>query len=452
MTTEDSVDDEQLVRRAERGDRKAFEQLVARYSSHVFALALSITGNVHDASDVCQEAFLAAYRSLSALRDPSCFAAWLTRITRHRAFRVHAAGGASPLSNLLGIEDLLPADASTPAQTAEERELCRVVRQAVSALPRKLADVVRDHYFNSMSYQDIALRLGVPLSTVKARLHQARQKLRPALDAYGPLDEEEVMTMVAEEKQKFAVPTVDVQPCPGESMEVRLVGPPWHSLPLREGARREWVQFPLVAPEHAKPRHYFERGFRVIGRAIVDGEECWQIQSRLTRTPPRAGFVPSSSTRFIAERPDGFYGLLWWSTELRRDGSSMLKVGCASSLEITLEPDPKVIRPGMKWTRVGGRQKCRCEGVVQVSINQHQERCLEVIQPKSHKPTGHMHWRHYINGDGLAILRLDYEPEWPEDGPELWKSPPVTPREASFEQYHAYVGGVTVPTDLLKAS
>jgi hypothetical protein len=347
---------------------------------------------------------------------------------------------------LLGIEDLLPADAETPAQTAEERELCRIVRQAVSTLPRKLAGVVREHYFNGMSYQDIALRLGVPLSTVKARLHQARQILRPALDSHGLLDEEEVMTMAGEGKQKFAVPTVEVQPCPGESMEVTLVGPPWYSVPLKEGARRETVHFALFAPEHAEPWHCTRTEFHVIGRAVVDGEECWQIESR--RTPPSPGIVPDSPRTFIAERPDGFYELLRWFKEVREDGTTRLKVRSAASLEVTLEPDPKVIRPGMTWTLFAGRQNWRCEGVVQVRINQHQERCLEVIEPTSHKPPGHIHRRHYINGGGLVILKLDYEPEWPE----LWKNPPITPREASFGQYHAYVAGVTVPTDLLEAS
>lgn len=208
------MDDCEVVQRAQQGDQEAFAQLVAWYSPHVFALAVSIVGNVHDASDVSQEAFLAAYRSLSALRDPCCFAAWLTRITRHRAFRVHAAGGPSHVSDFLGIEDLLPADAETPAQTAEERELCRIVRQAVSALPRKLADVVREHYFNGMSYQNIALRLGVPLSTVKARLHQARQILKPALSFPGTPAEEEVASMAGKERCGFTVPTVEVQPVP----------------------------------------------------------------------------------------------------------------------------------------------------------------------------------------------------------------------------------------------
>jgi len=430
----------ELVQRAQQGDQEAFAQLVAWYSPHVFALALSIVGNVHDASDVSQEAFLAAYRSLSALRDPSCFAAWLTRITRHRAFRARAAEGASPLSDLLGIEDLLPADAETPAQTAEERELCRIVRQAVSTLPRKLADVVREHYFNGMSYQEIALRLGVPLSTVKARLHQARQILKPALSLPGSPAEEEVASMAGKERRGFTVPTVEVQPCPGESMEVTLVGPPWYCLPLKEGARRETVHFALFAPEHAEPWHCFRTEFHVVGRAVVDREECWQIEDR--RTPAAPGSVPGWRTCFIAERPDGFYDLLRWLKELREDGTTILNIRCASSFEVTLEPDPRVICPGMTWTRVGGRQHCRCEGVVQVRINQHQERCLELIQPH-HQDT--CHWRHYINGDGLAILRLDYEPEWPEH-------PPVTPREASFGQYHAYVAGVHVPTDLLETS
>ena len=441
------MDDWELVQRAQQGDQEAFGQLVAGYGSHVFALALSIVGNVHDASDVCQEAFLAAYRSLSALRDPSCFAAWLTRITRHRAFRVHAAEGASPFGDLLGIEDLLPADASTPAQTAEERELCRIVRQAVSALPRKLADVVREHYFNGMSYQDIALRLGVPLSTVKARLHQARQILKPALSLPGTPAEEEVASMAGKERRGFTVPTVEVQPCLGESMEVTLVGPPWCSLPLKEGARRETVYFPLIDPKRMQPTRYDVREARVVGPAIVDKEDCWQVEYLLTPRPEGSG--PDPATYFIAARPDGFYYLLALFRRQRKDGKPILEAACPAALEVALEPlSPRALRPGMTWTREAGRQNWRCEGVVQVRINQHQERCLEVIQPTSHEPPGHMHRRYYINGGGLVILQLDYEPEWPE----LWTNPPVTPREASFGQYHAYVAGVTVPTDLLQAS
>jgi hypothetical protein len=318
----------------------------------------------------------------------------------------------------------------------------------VSTLPRKLADVVREHYFNGMSYQDIALRLGVPLSTVKARLHQARQILKPALSLPGTPAEEEVASMAGKERRGFTVPTVEVQPCPGESMEVRLPGPLEHP-PLREGAFLEKVRFPLHDPDHVRESHCtseFIYQVRVVAPAVVDREPCWRVEYR--RTPRPEGVGPQPYTAFFGDRPDGFYELLSWWTELRKDGTSVLKVRSAGSLEVTLEPEPKVIRPGLTWTHYGGRQAWRCEGVVQVRINQHQERCLEVIQPTGHEPPGHIHRRYYINADGLTILKLDYEPEWPE----LWKNPPVTPREASFGQYQAYVAGVTVPTDLLDVS
>ena len=177
----DSPSDElaDLVADARDGDRSAYDALVRRTWSDTYALAFRLTGNDEDARDVCQEAYLRAYRGLRRFRGDARFTTWLFRITANCA------------SNQLGRrrrhrhEELPDEDASVdltpahdPAGRAETAQLRERVQAALAALPPRLRSVVvlRDIY--DLSHESIAAELGISESAAKVRLHRARRRLR----------------------------------------------------------------------------------------------------------------------------------------------------------------------------------------------------------------------------------------------------------------------------------
>lgn len=171
--------DEVLVVAAILGDLGAFDELVTRYRPAVVRTAEAVVGPA-DAEDVAQDALLLAFKALPSIEDPSRFGAWLTAITRHRALRFDRQErrhreGRVPLDVLL--LDRLDA-VSRPAPS---READAALREAVDSLPPAEALVLRLRFFDEMPLRRIAAALGVPVSTVKWRLHRGKQRLRERL-------------------------------------------------------------------------------------------------------------------------------------------------------------------------------------------------------------------------------------------------------------------------------
>jgi RNA polymerase sigma-70 factor (ECF subfamily) len=181
--------DEQLVHAALDGDISAFGCLVERYWNMVFALALSRIDHRAEAEDIAQESFLKAYAQLHALRDPSRFAGWLSKITRQQctnavrknlrcraALDAHA-GSACQL-------EAVPAYSSNPGLTDSQM---RFVRQTVGRLPDRFRQLVIMRFMGGLSAVQIAEQLGKRPGTVRVSLHRAYNILRKDL---APLLEE----------------------------------------------------------------------------------------------------------------------------------------------------------------------------------------------------------------------------------------------------------------------
>jgi len=169
-----NVTDDELVAAALAGDTAAFAALVEGNRARVEAVVARI---VHeDAEDIVQEALLRAYLSLSQLRDPVRFSAWLCGIAvnlakmqlRRRALEKRVFAGPSLDSG------------------SEERELLRLVRDAVDVLPVGQREVVLMHYVDDLSCEEIAALLGSSPGAVRVRLHRARQQLREELAILAP--------------------------------------------------------------------------------------------------------------------------------------------------------------------------------------------------------------------------------------------------------------------------
>jgi RNA polymerase sigma-70 factor, ECF subfamily len=188
--------DEVLVMAAILGDLEAFEELVLRYRAAVVRLARTIVGN-DDAEDVAQDALLLAFKALPTLEEPTKFAAWLSAITRHRAFRFSKRERAQ-MSKRVAMDEVLLEKIEALSgplidqgvyglrsdgdfyglESGSERS---EVMSALDQLPNEYALPLRLRFQDEMPLKRIAAFMGVPVSTVKWRLHQGKKLLREKL-------------------------------------------------------------------------------------------------------------------------------------------------------------------------------------------------------------------------------------------------------------------------------
>lgn len=165
-----------LVEAAQRGQRTAFAQIVLRFQDMAFASAYAILGDAQLAQDAAQEAFLEAYCTLDKLREPAAFPGWFRRIVLGRSHRELRRRPVVlvPLETM----DILASLHTDPAAHLETLHLQQELVQALATLPENQRLVVTLFYSEGYSYQEIADFLEAPLSTVKKRLFDARQKLK----------------------------------------------------------------------------------------------------------------------------------------------------------------------------------------------------------------------------------------------------------------------------------
>ena len=182
--------EKELVRAAQRGDDIAFEELVRTYEKRVYHLALRMCGNVDDAYEVAQEAFLSAWKGMRFFRGDSSFSTWLYRLTSNAAIdflrRQRRQGGSDGVS--LNDEDtfLEVADpAPSPHQQAERLELRDALARGLGALSPEHRQVLLLRELQGLTYEEIAAALELDLGTVKSRIARAREKLRKYLVASG---------------------------------------------------------------------------------------------------------------------------------------------------------------------------------------------------------------------------------------------------------------------------
>ncbi len=170
-----------LVSAAKSGDRDAFGRLVVVTSPSVYALALRLVGDEHDAADVLQETYLRAFKSIGQFRGESSVATWLYRIAtncsstqlRMRSRRRHAQlGDAQPVCER-AARDL---DAVLASGSDRDRLVA-----ALDALPSTLRSVVVLSDVYDLGHDAIAAELGISRTASKVRLHRGRAKLREAL-------------------------------------------------------------------------------------------------------------------------------------------------------------------------------------------------------------------------------------------------------------------------------
>ncbi len=170
-----------LVRRAQAGDRAAFDALAARYRGLARSLAFLRTHDPDDAEDLAQQVLAKAWARLPELHDPAAFAGWLQTITANacRDWVRRRAHGVPCVAWDAGIE--LADSACSPLEEVLAREARRAWRQALASLPAANRLPLVLHVWGRYRYEDIAELLDVPVTTVEGRIYRAKQQLRRLL-------------------------------------------------------------------------------------------------------------------------------------------------------------------------------------------------------------------------------------------------------------------------------
>ena len=187
--------DEELVARAQGGDVESFNQLIVRWERPIYALAYRVIGKEEDARDVCQDAFLRAYRALPGFKGQAKFSSWLYRIALNLCRDWIRRQRRAPVSQLPEDMDAIELASETgPAESIEDlvarRELTAIVEEAMSELSEEQRTAIILKEYHGMTFQEIADMQGCPLSTVKTRLYQGLSLLRRRLEQQGQLTPE----------------------------------------------------------------------------------------------------------------------------------------------------------------------------------------------------------------------------------------------------------------------
>jgi RNA polymerase sigma-70 factor (ECF subfamily) len=167
-----------LVNQAKQGDREAFDALARLTGDRCMAIAFRILRDFDHADDAVQAALLTAWREIRALRDPDLFEPWLHRILTNACY----AEARRRRRWSEGIR-LLPAESEHGPDeylTVETRDL---LERAFRRLTVEQRAVLVFHHYLGLPLPEVAERLGIPLGTVKSRMHHAKRALRAGLDA-----------------------------------------------------------------------------------------------------------------------------------------------------------------------------------------------------------------------------------------------------------------------------
>ena len=173
------ANEEAWIRRAQRSDARAFEALYRLHVDKVYGLCLRMTGNVSEAEDCTQEAFIQAWNKMMKFRGDSAFSTWLHRIAVNTVLgRIRKSKREQ--DRVQAVNDVY----TTRVATGDNGEL-RDLAEAVDRLPERARHVFVLHAVYGYSHDEAAAMLGIAAGTSKAQLHRARRLLMQQLEEQG---------------------------------------------------------------------------------------------------------------------------------------------------------------------------------------------------------------------------------------------------------------------------
>jgi len=187
-------DDKCLIEACRAGNPEAFGTLVSRYQDRLYPTVFRLTGCAEEASDLLQDAFLRAYQKLDRFHGDSSFYTWVYRIAvnlalsgrrrRRPVLRLNQDG------NGPSIDPPYESPESDPSAPLERAERDQIIQDALNSLAPDHRAVVVMKEFDGLHYEEIGAMLGVPVGTVRSRLHRARCELRDRLRVLVDVDED----------------------------------------------------------------------------------------------------------------------------------------------------------------------------------------------------------------------------------------------------------------------
>ena len=181
-----------LVRRAQRGDLLAYDELVKLYQARIYATIYHMTSNHEDANDLAQDSFIKAFQALKSFKGGSSFYTWLYRIAvnktinflKQRKNRVHMSLNDLDFNTENNPDLVALISDKTPRRDAGLKELQEKLNAAMLKLSESHRLVVALHDVQGMSHEEVAQVMGCNIGTVRSRLFYARQQLQSLLTDY----------------------------------------------------------------------------------------------------------------------------------------------------------------------------------------------------------------------------------------------------------------------------
>lgn len=184
------LSDRELVEQCQRGQLRAYSELVRRYRQRVYTLALGMVRNEQDATDLCQETFVKGWQAIRGFKKNASFYTWLYRITtnlcidhsrRNRRWTTVEFQEEVDRDADIGIE-VPPSNQPLPTDEVRRRELRELIEAALEQLSPEHRVVIQLREFDGLDYAAIAKVVGCSIGTVMSRLHYARKHMQKLLE------------------------------------------------------------------------------------------------------------------------------------------------------------------------------------------------------------------------------------------------------------------------------
>jgi RNA polymerase sigma-70 factor, ECF subfamily len=200
--------DAALIEAAKAGDRRALDELLARYEQPIYRFGLRMCGDEESAREVLQETLLAAFRNLPGFRGEAALSTWLYQIAR--SFCIKERRGVRPT---IPIDPALPDQGKSPELQAHARQIGAALAAAIAELPADQREVLVLRDVEGLSAEEAAAVVGIEIGALKSRLHRARMALRRQLVGVLEAGDTEPCPELAQELSAYAASEIDQATC-----------------------------------------------------------------------------------------------------------------------------------------------------------------------------------------------------------------------------------------------